>query len=50
MYVSIRASISDVQAISKKTGIAECRIQRINDHVFENEQNISSQVKWKWKV
>ncbi|WNS43292.1 hypothetical protein [Paenibacillus sp. MMS20-IR301] len=37
MYDSIRASTSDVQGISKNTGIAESRIQRIKDHVFNNE-------------
>lgn len=42
MYDSIRASTSDVQVISKNTGIAESRIQRIKDHVFNNEHIKSS--------
>lgn len=42
MYDSIRASTSDVQGISKNTGIAESRIQRIKDHVFNNEHIKSS--------
>ncbi|WP_088549137.1 hypothetical protein [Paenibacillus aquistagni] len=42
MYDSIRVSTSDVQAISKNTGIAESRIQRIKDHVFNNEHIKSS--------
>ncbi len=42
MYDSIRASTSDVQAISKNTGISEIRIQRIKDHVFNNEHIKSS--------
>lgn len=42
MYDNIRASTSDVQGISKNTGIAESRIQRIKDHVFNNEHIKSS--------
>nr|WP_322925113.1 pre-toxin TG domain-containing protein [Paenibacillus sp. SGZ-1014] len=42
MYDSIRASTSDVQAISKNTGITESRIQRIKDHVFNNAHIKSS--------
>lgn len=37
MYDSIRASTSDVQAISNNTGFAGSRVQRIKDHVFNNE-------------
>ena len=42
MYDSIRASATDVQAISTNTGMAESRVQRIKDHVFNNEHIKSS--------
>lgn len=42
MYDNIRASTTDVQEISKNTGVSESRVQRIKDHVFNNEHIKSS--------
>lgn len=42
LYDIIRASTSDVQAISKNTGMSESRVQRIKDHVFNKEHIKSS--------
>ena len=41
-YESIRASTTDVGAIAKNTGWSETRIDRIKDHLFVNEHQLSS--------
>lgn len=41
-YEQIRASKTDVAAISKKTGIPESTLQRIKEHLFVNEHEIAT--------
>ncbi len=44
-YDAIRASNTDVLAISKNTGISEVKIARIKDHVFFNNHTLDSGVR-----
>ena len=41
-YEKIRASKTDVAAVSKQTGIAESTLQRIKDHLFDKEHEIAT--------
>jgi hypothetical protein len=45
MYNSIRNTTDDVSSIAKNTGMTEQQIQRIKDHVFNNEHILSDGTK-----